>query len=181
LRVGKLERDLVGLNALPRAVQKQVYPDGWGDLVVEQSARHGVDPLMMLAIMRQESSFDPRAQSNAQAMGLTQVVPPTARGIAARLGYDDFALRDLYKPAVSLEFGTWFMAQLMEEFKGRPFPALAAYNAGGGTVTRWLQRFGDDPDVMVELVPFAETQTYLRIVYDNYRHYQLLYGAEANP
>jgi soluble lytic murein transglycosylase len=135
----------------------------------------------MLALMRQESSFDPRAQSGAQAMGLTQVVPSTARSIASRLGRDDFALRDLFKPAVSLEFGTWFMAQLLQEFKGRPFPALAAYNAGGGTVNRWLQRFGDDPDVLVELVPFTETQTYLRIVYDNYRHYQLLYGKESNP
>jgi soluble lytic murein transglycosylase len=181
LRVGKLERDLVGLSALPRAVQKQVYPDGWGDLVVEQSARHGVDPLLMLAIMRQESSFDPRAQSGAQAMGLTQVVPPTARTIAARLGYADFVLGDLFKPAVSLDFGAWYMATLLQEFDHRPFPALAAYNAGGGNVSRWLQRYGDDPDVLVELVPFAETQTYLRIVYDNYRHYQLLYGSLGQP
>jgi peptidoglycan lytic transglycosylase len=181
LRVGKLERDLVGLNALPRAVQKQVYPDGWGDLVVEQSARYGVDPLLMLALMRQESSFDPRAQSGAQAMGLTQVVPPTARTIAARLGYAEFALDDLFKPAVSLDFGAWYMATLLQEFGHRPFPALAAYNAGGGNVNRWLQRYGDDPDVLVELVPFAETQTYLRIVYDNYLHYRLLYGTLGQP
>ena len=65
---------------------------------------------------------------------------------------------------------------------GRPelyvitFPSLAAYDAGGGNVARWLQRFGDDPDLLVEQIPFAETQTYLRIVYDNYWHYQALYG-----
>ena len=85
-------------------------------------------------MMRQESSFDPRAQSGAQAMGLTQVVPPTARSIASRLGRDDFALRDLFKPAVSVEFGTWFLSQLLGDYKGRVFPALAAYNAGGGNV-----------------------------------------------
>ena len=55
------------------------------------------------------------------------------------------------------------------------FPALAAYDAGGGNVSRWLQRFGDDPDLLVEQIPFAETQTYLRIVYDNYWHYRALY------
>jgi len=181
LRVGRLERDLVGFNALPRAVQKQVYPDGFSDLVTEHSARYGLDPLLMLALMRQESSFEPRAQSGAEAMGLTQVVPPTARAIAARLGHADFALRDLFKPGVSVEFGTWYMAQQLKEFNNRPIPALAAYNAGGGNVTRWLQRYGTDPDVLVELIPFAETQTYLRIVYDNYRHYQLLYGSSAAP
>jgi len=177
LRIGRLERDLVGLSALPRSVQKQVYPDGFSDLVTQHSARYGLDPLLMLALMRQESSFEPRAQSGAEAMGLTQIVPPTARAIAARLGHEDFALRDLFKPMVSVEFGTWYMAQQLREFDGRAIPALAAYNAGGGNVTRWLQRYGSDPDVLVELIPFAETQTYLRIVYDNYRHYELLYGS----
>jgi soluble lytic murein transglycosylase len=175
LRVGRQMRDLVGLAALPRAAQKQVFPAGWGDLVAEQATRFGVDPLLMLAMMRQESSFDPRAQSGAQAMGLTQVVPPTARSIASRLGRDDFALRDLFKPEVSVEFGTWFLSTLLGEYRGRVFPALTAYNAGGGNVGRWLQRFGDDPDLLVEQIPFNETQAYLRIVYDNYWHYLNLY------
>jgi soluble lytic murein transglycosylase len=175
LKVGRQMRDLVGLENLPHAVQKQVYPAGWGDLVAEQAAHYGVDPLLMLALMRQESSFDPRAQSGAEAMGLTQVIPATGRSIASRLGHADFALRDLLKPAVSVEFGTWFMSQLLGDYKGRVFPALAAYDAGGGNVARWLQRFGDDPDVLVEQIPFDETRNYLRIVYDNYIHYQRLY------
>jgi soluble lytic murein transglycosylase len=174
-RVGRQERDLVGFTSLPRAVQKQAYPAAWGDLVAEEAARYRVDPLLMLALMRQESSFDPRAQSSAQAMGLTQVVPATGRGIAARLGRTDFVASDLFKPALSVQFGTWFLAQLMGEYQGRFFPTLAAYDAGGGNVARWLRRFGDDPDVLVETVPFTETQNYLRIVYDNYWHYQALY------
>ena len=176
LRIGKQMRDLVGLDTLPRALQKQVYPAGWGDLVAEQAAAYGVDPLLMLAVIRQESSFDPRAQSQAQARGLTQIVPSTARNIASRLGRDGFSLRDLFRPQVSLEFGTWFMSQLLGDYKGRLFPAIAAYDAGGGNVARWLQRFGDDPDLLVEQIPFNETQTYLRVVYDNYWHYQALYG-----
>jgi soluble lytic murein transglycosylase len=102
-------------------------------------------------------------------------VPATARGIAARLGRTDFVASDLFKPALSVEFGTWFLAQLSGEYQGRLFPTLAAYDAGGGNVARWLQRFGDDPDVLVEKVPFTETQNYLRIVYDNYWHYRALY------
>ena len=175
LRIGKQMRDLVGLNGLPRALQRLVYPAGWGDLVAEQAATYGIDPLLMLALMRQESSFDPRAQSGAQAMGLTQVVPSTARNIASRLGDDDFVLRDLFKPTVSIEFGTWLLQELLGQYRGRVFPTLAAYDAGGGNVARWLQRYGDDPDVLVEQIPFAETQTYLRIVYDNYWHYEALY------
>ncbi len=175
LRIGKQMRDLVSMNGLPRALQKQVYPAGWGDLVAEQAATYKVDPLLVLALIRQESSFDPRAQSGAQAMGLTQIVPSTAQNIASRLGRDDFALRDLFKPDVSVEFGTWFIAQLLGEYKGRVFPSLAAYNAGGGNVARWLDRYSDDPDLLVERIPFTETQTYLRIVYDNYWHYKALY------
>jgi soluble lytic murein transglycosylase len=176
LRVGRQMRDLAGYEQLPRAAQKHVYPAGWGDIVAEQAAVYGVDPLLMLAMMRQESSFDPRAQSGAQAMGLTQIVPPTARNIASRLGRDDFVLRDLFKPGVSVEFGSWFLAQVLGDYKGRLFPALMAYNAGGANVARWLQRFGDDPDLLVEQIPFDETRTYLRIVVDNYWHYQTLYG-----
>jgi soluble lytic murein transglycosylase len=176
LRVGKQMRDLVGLNGLPSALQKEVYPAGWGDLVAEDARAYGVDPLLVLALMRQESSFDPRAQSGAQAVGLTQIVPSTARSIATRLGRDDFTLRDLFKPAVSVEFGTSFVSQLLSDYHGRVFPALAAYDAGSGNVARWLQRFGDDPDELVEQIPFIETQTYLRIVYDNYWHYRALYA-----
>ena len=178
LRTARFARDLVGLSSLPRAVQKQVYPAAFGDLIMEQAQRYDIDPLLLLAIVRQESSFDPRAQSGAQARGLTQIVPPTARDIADRLGRADaFVLRDLYKPSVSLEFGAWFLSRLLFEHQGRLLPALAAYDAGGGNVARWLSRFGDDPDVLVEEVPFAETQTYLRAVYANYLEYKLLYGS----
>jgi peptidoglycan lytic transglycosylase len=175
LRIGKQMRDLVSLNGLPRALQKQVYPAGWGDLVEEEAAADGVDPLLMLALIRQESSFDPHAQSGAQAMGLTQVVPSTARNIAGRLRRDDFAVSDLFKPSVSIEFGTSFLQELLIQYKGQVFPSLAAYDAGGGNVSRWLQRYGDDPDLLVEQIPFDETQTYLRIVYDNYWHYEAIY------
>ncbi len=177
LRVGRAERDLAGLSALPRFEQKHAYPAAWADLVFDSASRFSVDPLLVLALMRQESSFDPRAKSPADARGLTQVVPSTARAIASKLGHDDFSAADLYKPAVSLDYGSWYLASVLREWHGDALTALAAYNAGSGNVSRWQNRFGSDPDVLVELIPFVETQTYLRIVYDNYRHYHMLYGA----
>src|SRR5207237_8327685 len=93
LRIGKQMRDLVGLGNLPRALQKQAYPAAWGDLVAEQAAAYSVDPLLMLALMRQESSFDPRAEATAQGMGVTPVVPAGARSLHGRRGRDGVALR----------------------------------------------------------------------------------------
>jgi soluble lytic murein transglycosylase len=177
LEVARAERDLVGLASLPRALQKQVFPPGWADLVVEQADQYGLDPLLLLAVARQESSFDPRAHSQADARGLMQVIPSTARIIAERLGRsDDFTLSDLYKPSVGLEFGSWFLQRLMSDYQGQVFPSLVAYNAGPGNLSRWRTRWGDDPDVLVEEIPFVETQNYARAVYTNYLEYRLLYG-----
>ncbi len=179
LRAGLQARSLTGqpLEALPRALQKQVYPTGWGDVAAEQAAQRGVDPLLLLALVRQESSFDPRAQSGAGALGLAQVMPSTAAGIARALGTPPgFQTRDLFKPAVSLDFGAYFLADQLRQYDGRIFPALAAYNAGGGNSDRWLDAWGADPDVFVEEMPFAETQHYVQVVYENYRNYLRLYG-----
>jgi soluble lytic murein transglycosylase len=177
LDVGRAERDLVGLAGLPRALQKQVFPAAWADLVVEQADRYGLDPLLLLAVARQESSFDPRAHSQADARGLMQIIPSTARLIAERLGRaDDFGLVDLYRPSLSLEFGAWFLQRLLTDYQGQVFPTLLAYNAGSGNVSRWQSRWGDDPDVLVEEIPFAETQNYVRTVYSNVLEYRMLYG-----
>jgi soluble lytic murein transglycosylase len=175
LRIGNQMRDLVGLNGLPRSMQKQVYPAGWGDLVAKQASSYRIDPLLLLALMRQESSFDPSAQSGAQARGLTQMVPSTARSIAGKLGVTDFAVDDLFRPDISVQFGAYFLSELIGQYRGQVFPTLAAYDAGGANVSSWIKRYTDDPDLLVEQIPFAETQMYLRIVYDNYWHYRELY------
>jgi soluble lytic murein transglycosylase len=175
MHIGQQMQQLVGLDGLPRSMQKDVYPAGWGDIVAQQASAYGVDPLLMLALMRQESAFDPKAQSGAQAMGLTQIVPSTARNIAGKVGSDEFVLNDLFRPAVSVQFGAYFLSELLGQYHGQVFPTLAAYDAGGGNVSSWIQRYGADPDLLVEQIPFAETQNYLRVVYENYWHYRNLY------
>jgi soluble lytic murein transglycosylase len=175
LRIGKQMRDLVGLGGLSRSMQKQMYPAGWGDLVAQQAIAYRIDPLLLLALMRQESAFDPSAQSGAQAMGLTQIVPLTGSGIAGKLGIDGFVPHDLFRPGISVQFGAFYLSELIGQYRGQVFPTLAAYDAGGGNASTWIQRYTDDPDLLVEQIPFAETQMYLRIVYDNYWHYRQLY------
>jgi soluble lytic murein transglycosylase len=178
LQLGRRERDLLQttLFGMPRVLQKHDYPAGWGDIAFEQAAMQGFDPLLLLGLVRQESTFNARAQSSARAMGLTQVIPSTANEIARHLGRShDFQVRDLLRPGISLEFGAWYLARQLERYGGQIFPALAAYNAGGGNADTWLREFGDDPDVFAERIPFAETHTYVKHVYENYRIYRQLY------
>lgn len=175
---GRQARDLTGagLLSLPKAVQREVYPAGWGDLVFAEAAKQQLDPLLLLGLVRQESSFTAAAVSSARATGLTQVTPGTGAEIARRLGRAGFNAEELKRPGVSLEFGAYYLSAQLSAFNGRILPALAAYNAGGGNAAAWLKAYGDDPDLFVERIPFSETQTYVRAVYENYRLYQSLYG-----
>lgn len=167
-----------GSAALPRGVLQLVYPLPFPRLVSEAAARERLDPLLLVALMRQESAFNPLATSSAQARGLTQVIPPTARELADDLGVADFAQEDLYKPYVSIPFGARYLADRLREYDGQLLPALAAYNAGSGNVRRWLRLPGaDDADLFLAQIPFSETSNYVRRVYTYYRLYQSIYGA----
>ena len=77
---------------------------------------------------------------------------------------------------VAVEFGVFYLGRQLGQYDGRVYPALAAYNAGGGNVNGWVSEFGgEDPDIFMELIPFPETSYYVRIVYENYQHYRRLY------
>jgi soluble lytic murein transglycosylase len=162
---------------LPHAVRALAYPAPYPDLVAAQSARFGVDPLLFLGLMRQESRFEPRAQSPARARGLTQVMPSTGRSIASALGLDAIDDDDLFRPTVSIELGAYYLGQALRQFQGGIYPALAGYNAGPAVAARWLREPGAaDPDVYAEQIPYAETFDYVRRVYTNYLLYRDLYN-----
>lgn len=164
----------------PAELGQLIYPIAFADLLVSSAARHDTDPLLLAALVRQESGFNPSARSPAGALGLTQVMPETGREIARNLGVTSWEPDDLLDPAVSLEFGAAYLADRLKRFDGHLFAALAAYNTGDGPVREWLQAPGaDDPDVFAERIPYAETRDYVRQVYANYLQYRRLYGEQT--
>ena len=164
-------------RSLPPILERLSYPIPYLDLLSEAAERHGADPLLLAALVRQESGFNPQARSSAGALGLAQIMPETGREIARRLGWQDFDPRDLLRPEVSLEFGARYLAERMERYNGYLFAALAAYNAGDSPVDEWLAAPGaEDPDVFAESIPYPETYEYVRRVYVNYQHFLRVYA-----
>lgn len=150
-----------------------LYPDPFGNVLESEAKSRGLDPALVASLVRQESSFDPRARSAVGARGLMQLMPPVAASIARAL---DFPLWDpalLYQPDVNLQLGTAHLASLLKEYGGRRDFALAAYNAGGSRVTRWRRLPGtNDPEVFVERIPFEETREYVKVVERGRAFYQ---------
>jgi soluble lytic murein transglycosylase len=161
----------------PSFVLKLAYPSAYQDLVLHEAELTGLDPLLILSLIRQESLFESVATSSASAQGLMQVIPPTGAQIAAELdwppGYEN---ADLYRPYVSLRFGTYYLAKQRDRFEGRIDVALAAYNGGPSNAQRWLERAGDDPDRFLEEITFSETRLYLQRILEHYAAYRMLYG-----
>ena len=168
--------------AAPEQILRWAYPLGWPALVDEQAASTNVDPLLLQALIRQESHFDPGAGSSAGALGLTQVIPPTARDIAAALADDEFEIELLFRPQRSITYGAYYLRVQLESFGEAPWIALAAYNGGPGNAERWSGGdYGIDPDLFFERVGFGETREYLRRVLENYAWYQFIYRGASAP
>ncbi len=168
------ESGLLGLPAIPR---KLAYPIAYGRLVATSAAREGVDPYLLLAIMRQESWFDPRASSTGQARGLTQFIRPTAQAVARELKWPNWSWDDMFRPYVAIPFGARYVASLVKEFRGNVLFATAAYNAGPGPVLRWAG--GDwerDPDLFVDGIDYRETRGYVTSVATYAEAFRDIYG-----
>jgi soluble lytic murein transglycosylase len=166
---------------LPKPLLSLSYPAAFGPLVEKYAAEQKVSPLLMLAFIRQESFFDPRATSPAGAFGLTQVVPGTGEAIAKTLGVDDFAAEQLLHADLNVRFGAKYMADQLEKFQGEIFVAFAAYNAGPTAAGRWRQDSGNDGDLFLETIEFHESRLYVEIVAENYAIYRYLYGGQPEP
>jgi soluble lytic murein transglycosylase len=179
-----LRRHFLGLArsappALPRTFWDFFYPLGWRAEMSDAAARAAVDPYLVAALVREESSFNAQARSRVGARGLMQLMPDTARPMARQRGlaFNDGALLD--EPAANLALGSAYMAGLLREF-GDPRLAAAAYNAGPARVREWWAgRRSDDVEVWVELIPFTETRLFVRRVMLSWEEYRRLYGSTA--
>jgi soluble lytic murein transglycosylase len=158
-----------GDPALPRAFWEMFYPYAWRDEMRDAAQRRGIDPYLVAAVVREESSYYPRATSRAGARGLMQLMPATARLMAPAGNLED--------PGFNIELGTRFLAELIRDFAD-PRLAVAAYNAGPNRVRQWLNtRRSDDLEAFVEQIPFDETRLYVKRVVLSWDEYRRIYGS----
>lgn len=174
LRVARLS-PARAIGDTPRLLQRLAYPTYFDDLVLAEAAANNLDPLLVFALIRQESLFEPDARSYAEAIGLMQIIPSTGEWIALRLGWRDFAPDQLVRPYLNVHFGTWFLAQGLNAFQGDVFAALAAYNSGMATLKRWLDAANGDPDLFVETIDYSQTLHYVQLIYQHHALYRQIY------
>jgi soluble lytic murein transglycosylase len=166
---------------VPKPILSLAYPAAFGAMVKRYAEEEKISPLLMLAFIRQESSFDPRAVSPAGAMGLTQVLPATGEQLARTFNLQGFDSEDLLKADLNLRFGARFMADQLRRFGGEISVALAAYNGGPNAAKRWRDSSGPDADLFFEAIEFNESRAYVEIVSENYAIYRYLYGGQPEP
>ena len=142
----------------------------------------GVPPALILALIRQESEFDPSAVSSADARGLLQILPSTAKDVARRNAIAYAGAADLFKPEINLAIGCYHVKDLLDGLGGSWVLTIAGYNAGKARVLGWATAHGDPRDVKVdvidwiEAIPFDETRNYVMRVLEN----QLAYKTRRN-
>jgi len=123
-------------HAQPRFIQRIRYPLRYESIVRGHAKEFDLDPALLAAVIYTESRFNARARSGAGAIGLMQLLPDTARGIALRTGGSAFVVDDLYVPELNVRYGAWYLRDLLNRY-GDERTALAAYHAGQGNVDRW--------------------------------------------
>lgn len=149
------------------------FPLLYRDEVTQQAIATGLDESLIYAVLRQESAFNPAAVSHAGAMGLMQLMPATARGVAGSLGFSRPLWSDLLDPTPNITLGSTYLAEMQDRFGGHPALAAAAYNAGPERVERWIPETPMDADLWVATIPFTETRGYVRrvlayrVIYDH--------------
>jgi len=143
--------------------------------VVAAANEYGLHPFLMLAKMRLESFFWKYAISSAEARGLNQIIPPTADDIARSLGLSGFQYDDLYRPAISIRMGAFYLGYIGETIDADPLTMLAGYYAGPGNVQIWQEMSGGDPDLFVEVIRLPDAKNYVQTAYEYFMEYAELY------
>ncbi len=157
-----------------KTVMKTLYPLKYTEYVEKYSAEYGVDPKLVYAVIKTESSFNPDAVSYADAAGLTQITPETFEWLKQKLGEENENL-SLYDPETSIKYGAFFLSYLINEF-GDTDTAIAAYHAGRGRVIGWLEDKKISPDgKTLSEIPIPETAHYVKKVNKALNIYNNLY------
>jgi len=158
------------------AYWQALYPFPYLEPIESWSKDRQLNPLLVTALIRQESRFMPEIKSVVGATGLMQVMPETGEWIAGQINLASYQLDN---PNDNIKLGTWYLDYTHSEYNNNSLLAVASYNAGPGNVADWLNRFGfRDPDDFVEKIPFPETYGYVKSVFGNYWNYLRLYNPD---
>jgi soluble lytic murein transglycosylase len=161
---GWFDRAVFALGRTPdeRRLYALRFPLHHDATIRREAAKNGLDPAWVAAEIRAESVFDPDARSGANAMGLMQVLPGTGMEVARRLGLPWGGAQSLYDPDTNIVLGTAYLRQMLDKYGGKPYFAIAGYNAGPAPLQRWQsQRPGMDPDFWIETISYKETRDYV--------------------
>lgn len=154
-------------SAKPGWWERLWYPLSYATIVRGHARNYDLDPALLAAVIYQESKFRADSRSSSGAIGLMQLQPATAEGIALRTGGGTFTVNDLYNPEINIRYGSWYLRHLLDKY-GNEHLALAAYNAG--------QRNVDDWRAAGKGIQFAETRAYVSRVEDLKKVYRHAYA-----
>lgn len=153
-----------------------LFPFPYQSQILKYAQQEQINPLLVISVMRKESTFNPTIDSKVGALGLMQIVPPTAKWVAEQIQLGDYSLTN---PDDNIKIGTWYLKHNHHRYQDDSLFAVASYNAGTGNVNAWLNQYDtNDPDHFVEQIPFPETKDYVEGVFGNYWNYLRLYNPE---
>lgn len=159
------------------AYWQALYPVPYQKAIETYAKQRQINPLLVTAVIRQESRFEPEIRSKAGAVGLMQVLPSIGAKVAQNLDLKNY---NLSNPDDNIKLGTWLLQETHQAHKNNSLLAVASYNAGQGNTSKWLTGTDSvDPDEFVESIPFGETKDYVKQVFGNYWNYLRLYEPQV--
>ncbi len=167
---------MIKLREKESSIWELAYPRPYWQQLKNYSNQAGIDPYFALAIMREESHFDPKALSSSKAMGLMQLMLATAKDVAKRNKIRLDKKEDIFTPKINIKLGTFYLGRLAKKFQSELIYTAGGYNAGPHNMKKWINRWnGITLDKFVEEIPFNETRNYVKRVYRSYKIYNQIY------
>ncbi|MEO6964817.1 MAG: transglycosylase SLT domain-containing protein [Acidobacteriaceae bacterium] len=169
------------IDSIPRGYWELLFPQPYWAALESSSKKQGLDPYLVVSLVRQESEFNPKVISYANAWGLMQLLPKVGSRLAHKERVHPYRTASLLNPDLNLKLGTAYFRELMDEFNGQPEYALAAYNAGDDRVKAWLANgpYASMPE-FVESIPFTQTREYVEAIMRNREVYHRLYASPSS-
>ncbi len=157
-------------------VIRKIYPQKYNEYVEKYANEYGIDSMLVYAIIKAESNFNPNIKSSSNAVGLMQLLDETAKETAGKVGIE-YTDNCLYNPEINIQLGIKYYSELLEEYNNNYMLALTAYNAGTGNLKKWLEQgILNEDGSNIENIPYKETNNYVRKIVRDYNIYKDLYN-----